>query len=353
MLLSIKNETRLGMGATCAAVAALLMPSAGAQVTMNLAAVSADAATAGDSTVFVMAGDTVNYSVTGLLGGEANQGLAMFAFDLEFSGGALTQASAPAGGALDQFVTPLGVNNPEGFGGTVRAGNLLQVGGAMNTIANTFAPVPTGTVVTGVAQNASQELATGSLTAPTAPGTYVLTVSNAFANALDTLQPTGFWTVKPVDAGAPATLTVTVLECGVENFCQGKVNSLGCLPAISATGSLANGGSVVLTANNVVNGQNGLFAWSLIEGNMPLAGGTLCVGQPLTRMLEPGTSGGAGAPGTTCDGSFSRTIGGPFVTATGLAVGEVLHGQWIFRDPFHADGTGIGLTDGIRFTVCP
>lgn len=352
MALSLQNMRPL-KGASYAAAAALLISSVGAQVTIDVSAVSNDAATAGDSTVFVMAGDTVEYSVVGQLGGDANQGLAMFALDLDYNGGALTQALEPAGGSLAQFVSPLGVNNPAGFGGTVVGGDLIQIGGAMNTIANTFAPVPSGMVATGIAQGGSQMLAMGSLTAPATPGTYVLSVSNVYANALDTMQPAGFWTVKPVEAAAPTALTVVVIDCGIENYCQGKLNSAGCVPTISATGSLAGGGSVVLTANDVVNGQTGLFVWSLSEGNMPLYGGTLCIGQPLFRMLEPLSSGGSGAPGTSCDGSYTRTIGAPFVTAAGLGTGDVIHCQWIYRDPLNSDGTGAGLTDGVRFTVCP
>ncbi len=352
MLFSLQNQASRAKRASYAATAALLVSTAGAQVTIDVAAVSNDPATAGDATVYVMAGDTVEYSVVGQLGGDVNQGLAMFAFDLDYSGGALTQAVPPASGNLAQFVTPLGVNNPEGFGGTVRGGDLLQIGGAMNTIANTFAPVPSGMVVTGIAQGASETLATGSLTAPAAAGTYVLSVSNVFANALETLQPAGFWSVKPVDAAAPTALTVVVLDCAPSNYCQGKLNSAGCVPTISATGTLAGGGSVVLTANDVLNGQNGLFVWSLSADSMPLFGGTLCVGQPLFRMLA-GNSGGAGAPGMNCNGTYSQTIGAPFVTAAGLDAGDVIHCQWIYRDPMNSDGTGAGLTDAVRFSVCP
>lgn len=353
MLLSSRMEMRPGIGASFVTAAALLVASAGAQVTIDVSAVSADPATAGDSTVFVMAGDTVEYSVVAQLGGDANQGLAMFALDLGYNGGSLTQAAPPSSGSLAQFVAPLGVNNPEGFGGTVRGGNLLQIGGAMNTIANTFAPVPIGMVTTGIAQGADEVLATGSLTAPAAAGTYTLSVSNVFANALDMLQPGGFWSVEPVDAAAPTALTVVVLDCGPANYCQGKMNSAGCVATISATGSLAGGGSVMLTANDVLNGQTGLFVWSLGSDSMPLLGGTLCVAQPLFRMLEPMSSGGAGAPGTNCNGTYSRTIGAPFVTAAGLEVGDVVHCQWIYRDPLNTDGTGAGLTDGVRFSVCP
>jgi hypothetical protein len=349
------TRTRLAAASLILAASASVNSVASAQVTLDLSAVSNAAGTAGDTTIYVLPGDSVDYAVSGLLGGDVNQGLAMFAFDLSFSGGALAQASAPASGALAQFVSPLGLNNPAGFGGTVRGGNLLQVGGAMNTIANTFAAAPSGMVVTGLGSGASDVLATGTLTAPTAPGTYELTVSNSFANALETLQPAGFWSVKAVEPAAPTPLRLVVLDCGVANYCTGKLNSAGCVPSINGVGSasISGGSSVTLTAQDVINGQTGLFVWSLTPGNMPLYGGTLCIGQPLFRVLEPISSGGAGAPGTTCDGSFTRTIDAAFISSAGLGLGDSLHCQWIYRDPANPDGTGAGLTDGVRVTVCP
>ncbi len=279
----------------------------------------------------------------------------MFAFDVAFDGGALTQASAPASGSLAQFVSPLGFNNPAGFGGTVRGGDLLQVGGAMNTIANSFAPAPNGMVVTGIGLGSSEMLAAGSLTAPSTPGTYHVTVSNVFANALDMLQPAGFWTVLPVEPADPTPLTLVVLDCGTTNYCTGKLNSAGCVASMGATGSASISGasSVTLTANDVVNGQTGLFVWSLSEGNMPLYGGTLCIGQPLFRVLEPARSGGGGVPGSTCDGTYTRTLGASFINGAGLVLGDSVYCQWLYRDPGHLDGTGASLTDAVRFTVCP
>jgi hypothetical protein len=119
-------------------------------------------------------GAAVNYRVVGVLSDTLNEGLALFGFDLVFDGGALAQATAPAG--MSSFVKTDGITNPAGFGGTTdvpgHVGELVQVGGGQNTIKNTVdnAPFPIGSVVT-LLGHVQVILAEGSLTAPTAPGT--------------------------------------------------------------------------------------------------------------------------------------------------------------------------------------
>lgn len=304
---------------------------------------------------YVVAGATVDYQVTGLLGGDASQGLCMFAFDAAFDGGPLDPMAAPTSGTVQEFVAPRGFNNPAGFGGTADAGDLLQVGGAMNTIANQFAPTPSGIVVTGFADGAPEILATGSVTAPATAGTYTLSLSDGFANALESQAPAGFWRVRPVEVLAPASLTIIVLDCGTQSYCTGKVNSGGCVATIQGSGqaSASGSGSLTLTVSDVINDQFGMFVFGRDEAQTPLFGGTLCVAQPLVRILEPGTSGGTGAFGTNCSGSFSRVVDAAFLANQGLMLGETVHCQWLYRDRFAADGTTVGLSEAARFTVCP
>jgi len=165
----------------------------------------------GQSSVVVTPGSTVSYSIVGELSDSGSQGLAMVTFDLAFNGGPLAQASAPSTDPMQHFATPLGLSNPAGFGGTVSAGHLIQVGGAQNTINNVFAAAPVGNVLLGVAQHgAPQVLATGTVTAPAAVGTYTLSISNVMANVVR-LGETGspFWAVDPAGS-SNANLTVQV-----------------------------------------------------------------------------------------------------------------------------------------------
>lgn len=311
--------------------------------------------TIGQSIVYVLPGASVDFEIVGELGGDASEGLAMFAFDLSFSGGALTPVVPPAAGPVQEFVAPRGVNNPEGYGGTLRGGVLKQVGGAMNTIANSFAPAPSGIVVTGAGNTGPEQLATGSLTAPMALGSYEVEVSNVFANALVELTPAGFWSVKAAEGVSPSSMTVVVVDCMAVPYCVAKQNSAGCFANITPTGMASLSGQSVLSLqlDDVINDQFGLFIWAGAEAQTPLFGGTLCVGQPYGRELQPTRSGGTGTHGTNCSGSFTRVIDATFLSQNGFALGETLFCQFLYRDRFSADGTTVGMSNGVRFTVCP
>jgi hypothetical protein len=170
----------------------------------------------GLTTVTVLPGANVTYDVVGVLSDAASDGLAGFSFDLTFTGGALPKASEPSTSPMTSFDKPAGLTNPAGFGGTVAAGKLVQVGGAQNTIANTFAPYPNGNVVTDVAQlGQAITLVTGQLTAPGTPGTYTLSASALVANVIRQGQ-TGipFWAVDKALPGTLTPLTVIVSSAG-------------------------------------------------------------------------------------------------------------------------------------------
>lgn len=345
--------TRCVRGALVAALA--LAGPAAAQTSLRLEVRAAQGGGPPGSVAHVQPGATLDYAVTGELVGAPTQGLCMFAFDARFDGGPLAPMAAPATMELQEFVAPRGFNNPAGFGGTPAAGELLQVGGAMNTIANQFAPTPSGVVLTGIAAAAPEVLAVGTLTAPATPGTYTLALSAGFANALEAQNPGGSWRVRPLDVPDPAPLTVVVVDCAVRPYCAGKVNSAGCVATVQGSGvaSLGGAGSLVLTASDVVNRQFGVFVFGRDEAQTPLYGGTLCVASPVVRLLEPGTSGGTGAPGTNCTGAFTRVIDAGFLATQGLMLGETVHCQWLYRDPLAPDLTTAGLSGAARFTVCP
>ncbi|MFT5476208.1 MAG: hypothetical protein ACI8Y8_001543, partial [Planctomycetota bacterium] len=182
---------------------------------------------AGTNSIMVGPGEAVSYDVTGELSDAMNEGLALFLCDLNFSGGALPQAGAPGSDPMLRFASPIGLNNPAGFGGTLVSGALVQVGGAQNTILSTFAPQPSGAVVTGVAQlGAPEVLVSGVLTAPTTPGVYTLSVSNVVANMIRQGETgTPFWAVEPACEGTLVDLDITVMDCGTYTYCIGAPNS--------------------------------------------------------------------------------------------------------------------------------
>ena len=145
-----------------------------------------------------------------ITGGDASEGLALIGFDVNFTaGGPPTQMSAP--GAMSSFVVNDGLNNPDGYGGTISGNILLQVGGAQNTIGNPgpTPPYPVGAVVTGV----------GATTITVATGTCdnttdTMSLENCFANVI-----IGGETGPVVYAVSAAD--VTCLGTGVECFAGG------------------------------------------------------------------------------------------------------------------------------------
>jgi hypothetical protein len=170
----------------------------------------------GSSSIQVPAGSVVNYEVVGELSDNLNEGLALVLVDLSFTGGPLTQANEPTELPMTNFDRPDGVTNPAGFGGTVIDGVVVQAGGSQNTIKNTVdnAPFPIGTVIMDVAAPGSpQVLLTGSLTAPMAAGTYMLTASNIQASVIrageDGTSP--FWAVDLAGTGTVVNLSIEVV----------------------------------------------------------------------------------------------------------------------------------------------
>ena len=167
-------------------------------------------------------GETAYYRVLGELSDATNQGLALFGFDLSISGPAAimlsTEGPVTAGTNMANFVDPLGLNNPAGFGGTPSSDDLLQIGGGQNTIldSSTNGIPPDGNVDLNLALLGSPEvLASGSIVMPATQGTYTLSIPSnyssgqGFANVV-TSSATGspFWEVEAVG-------TVTANTCDI------------------------------------------------------------------------------------------------------------------------------------------
>ncbi|QDV09277.1 Ycf48-like protein [Planctomycetes bacterium Poly30] len=130
-------------------------------------------------------------------------------------------------------------------------------------------------------------------------------------------------------------------DCEVQSYCQGKVHSGGSVAALTLFGT-----------PNVANGSYGVGILDALPGSvaigfesttgpntMPLHGGTLCVLPPLNRLSV-----------LSLDGSG---FGFYTLPMTPAMVGTTRWYQLLFRDPANPDGTGIGLTDGLRITFCP
>lgn len=131
----------------------------------------------GDSaSVSAEPGAAVPFRVVAELCGAGTAGLASFRFDLCFDGGPLAPLRAPSDGALQPFLAPAGFAAGP-FGGTACAGGLRDVGAAQDTLGATAQP---GLAAPG----APLSLGEGVLTAPGAPGDYLVQLDALSANAL-------------------------------------------------------------------------------------------------------------------------------------------------------------------------
>ena len=104
-----------------------------------------------------------------------------------------------------------------------------------------------------------------------------------------------------------------------------------------------------LRANSVQGGEAGLFLFSLVPSSTPFFGGTLCLGGNIMRTPVSLTGGTKGL----CDGVLDFHMSQSYMAARGLTPGTIVYAQGWFRDTLQMDGTGVGLTDAISFTICP
>ena len=296
-----------------------------------------DITSGGQHVVTVAPGTPVPWTVVGELSDTNNQGLAMFGFDMHFSGGALTPATAPGSMPMVNFAQPLGFANPAGFGGTAVGGDLVQVGGAQNTINNVFAAFPTGNVITGVgAQGAPQVLASGHVAAPSQCGTYTLSISNVMANAIR-VGATGSpnWAVDAVGSGSIQTLQVVVVGLKID------------FPTIS----VATTGTRILSLDaGTAQAGRLYFLLGTYTGTSPgvtLAGGTILPLNPsfyLTYSASNPNTAPLGNSLAHLNGSGKATATFTLPHLPPAAAGLVLHHAYVLLQPIDFVSNPVQLT---------
>ena len=136
------------------------------------------------------------------------------------------------------------------------------------------------------------------------------------------------------------------------NYCAAKINSLACAPSMGWSGqpTVAGADDFHVLASDVLPNQIGILMSSVAGvDEAPFFGGLRCVAAPLVRSLVlRSTATGDGE----CPGRFDYPLTQAEMSNRGLVAGTRLYLQFWYRDPFHADGTGIGLTDGLEVTLC-
>ncbi|MCK6446207.1 MAG: hypothetical protein L6Q99_07430 [Planctomycetes bacterium] len=136
-------------------------------------------------------------------------------------------------------------------------------------------------------------------------------------------------------------------------YCVGKVNSLGCTPAISLAGSVSfsAGSGALLSVTNVLGGVNGeFFHGTAGAANTPFFGGTLCVQPPLVRHTLKSTGGTWGS----CSGFSSEDFNTYIASGAdpALVAGAQVWIQHWSRDPNLATNR-VGLSNAATVVICP
>jgi hypothetical protein len=158
----------------------------------------------------------------------------------------------------------------------------------------------------------------------------------------DPTAPGAFWGYHEYRAGGIWSTWVGLMgPCATPTpYCTAKTTSIASVPSIGSTGEASvSVNDLEITMTGGLPGKNGIMFWGLTPGAVPFMGGTKCVLAPTKRT-----------PLFTFDGSGN--VSNP-VSVTLDDLGETRYYQFWFRDPMHTDGTTVGLSDAIGFTVCP
>jgi hypothetical protein len=137
------------------------------------------------------------------------------------------------------------------------------------------------------------------------------------------------------------------------SYCIAKTNSLGCTPTIGSTGvpSMSGANNFFVTASSVRNNKTGILLWGGSSASTPFFGGTLCIAAPIVRTPTQ-ASGGTQGP-DDCSGGYSFHFTQAYLASQFLSAGSTVYAQYWSRDPGFSPPNNIGLTDALRFTVCP
>jgi len=136
-------------------------------------------------------------------------------------------------------------------------------------------------------------------------------------------------------------------------YCDSQVNSLGCTPSISSTGSASatSASSFDVRATNVLNNVSGLLYYSFAPQSTPYYGGTLCVRQPLHRTNAQDSAGNTGT--SDCSGTLAFDFNAYIQSGAdpALIAGKEVFAQYWSRDaqaPSHRN-----TSDALAFFVEP
>jgi hypothetical protein len=142
---------------------------------------------------------------------------------------------------------------------------------------------------------------------------------------------------------------------GPQIYCASKVNSLGCTAMIGYSGSpsATSASPFMISARNVLSHKLALLFYSHASAFTPFQGSVLCVAPPFKRMAVQDSGGNSG--GTDCSGTLSTDFNARIQSGIdpSLVSGSTISARWYYRDPQDPAGFATGLTNALRFVICP
>lgn len=145
----------------------------------------------------------------------------------------------------------------------------------------------------------------------------------------------------------------TPCDGAVQAYCTAKLNSAGCVPSVIGVGSPSATAPVPfrIKARDVINNKAGLLFYGLAADATPYLGGLRCVQPPVRRTQLQNSDGNP--PPNDCSGMLSFDFNEHIRSGTdaSLIPGAQVFAQFWYRDPQSSHASG--LTDALRFSICP
>ena len=147
-------------------------------------------------------------------------------------------------------------------------------------------------------------------------------------------------------------IDLPVNECQAIVYGAPQLNSQGCSPSLSTSGSpsVSSAAPFGIDAHNLINNKSGLLFYGFALRASPFHGGTLYIDPPLRRTALQNS--GGNAPPDDCSGAFSYDFNARIQSGVdpSLVHGARVFAQYWSRDPSSAPTTN--LTNAVEFTVC-
>ncbi len=155
--------------------------------------------------------------------------------------------------------------------------------------------------------------------------------------------------------GGSGSAVVFELQRAAVSYCTGKINSSGCVPALTTTASASASSQnpFAITMRDALPGESGVLLYGFGKAGLPFHGGTLCVKPPVARWLPATQAQAGGAP--PCDGVLTRDFNERVQSGADvlLTAGQRVSAQWLQRDPSDPAGFQDSLSNAVRFVVGP